>query len=114
MLFRSTEKQDGAIEISNGNGVSRMARDMGSYLKRRGYNVVRFTNAGNFNLANARIYFMGPHEKLARRIASEFPEIKEVKRIKRLDRPNLKVKVIIGKDLTKYRQIFREDVRIWG
>lgn len=105
----SKKTEAGAIEISNGNGIRGMAKQMGSYLKRRGYKITRYTNAGSFNYSQARIYFVGPHEKLARQIASEFPEIQKIKAIKHLDRKNLKVKVIIGKDLAQYRQKFRED-----
>lgn len=105
----SRKKGEGAIEISNGNGIRGMAKKMGTYLKRRGYRIARYTNAGSFNYSKARIYYLSSHENLAMQVASEFPEIEVIKGIKRLDRKNLKVKVIIGKDLAQYRQKFRED-----
>jgi len=52
----SEKKLPGAVEICNANGVRQMAKEVGSYLKNRGYNVVRLTNAGKKIYPRARIY----------------------------------------------------------
>lgn len=98
----------GAIEISNGNGVRWMARDFGAYLKTRGFQVARLTNAKRFNKAHTSIFYVGSYENLARQVSLEIPAGSEVRQVKRLDRPKLKVKVLLGKDL-KSKQISRED-----
>ncbi len=103
------KKLPGAIEICNANGVRQMAKGAGSYLKSRGYNVIRLTNAGKKIYPRARIYYVGPNEKLARQIAADIPEIKEIKRIKKMDKPDIKVKVVLGKDLRAYQSKFREN-----
>jgi hypothetical protein len=105
----SEKKLPGAVEICNGNGIRQMAKEVGSYLKNRGYNVDRLTNTGKKIYPLGRIYYVGPNEKLARQIASDIPEIKEIKRIKKMDKPNIKVKVVLGKDLKAHQDKFRED-----
>ena len=95
------------IEISNGNGASHMARDIAEYLKAKGFNVVRLTNADNFNHAEGSIVFEKEYEELAGKIAGAIPHIKDVKQTGKLDRPNVKVKIVVGKDLVSHREEFR-------
>jgi Flp pilus assembly protein TadD len=95
------------IEISNGNGASRMARDIAEYLKAKGFTVVRLTNADNFNHAEGSIVFEKEYEELAGQIAGAIPHIKDVKQTGKLDRPNVKVKVVVGKDLVTHREEFK-------
>ena len=95
------------IEISNGNGASHMARDIAEYLKAKGFTVVRLTNADNFNHAEGSIVFEKEYEELAGQIAGAIPHIKDVKQTGKLDRPNVKVKVVVGKDLVSHREEFR-------
>lgn len=95
------------IEISNGNGARHMARDIAEYLKVKGFNVVRLTNADNFNHAEGSIVFEKEYEDLAGKIAGQFPQIKDVKQTGKMDRPNVKVKVVVGKDLVAHRQDYR-------
>ena len=95
------------IEISNGNGASHMARDIAEYLKAKGFTVVRLTNADNFNHAEGSIVFEKEYEELAGRIAGAIPHIKDVKQTGKMDRPNVKVKVVVGKDLVSHREEFK-------
>ena len=95
------------IEISNGNGASHMARDIAEYLKAKGFTVVRLTNADNFNHAEGSIVFEKEYEELAGQIAGAIPHIKDVKQTGKLDRPNVKVKVVVGKDLVSHREEFK-------
>ena len=93
------------IELSNGNGVRNMARTMGRYLKDRGYNVVRFTNADHFNHARARIYYSSEeYIDTVRRLAGEFPGEWQFRKVDGFDRPGVKVKVLLGKNLIRYRE----------
>ena len=95
------------IEVSNGNGASHMARDIAEYLKAKGFAVVRLTNADSFNHAEGSIVYEKEYEELAGQIAGAIPHIKDVKKTGKLDRPNVKVKVVVGKDLVSHREEFR-------
>ena len=95
--------QDGGIEVSNGNGRTNMARKVGGFLKKRGFEVVRYTNADSFNYRSASIYYNKDYAGVARRIAKAMPEIKNIKEMKELERPDVKVKVLIGKNLIRHK-----------
>jgi tetratricopeptide (TPR) repeat protein len=95
------------IEVSNGNGATHMARDIAEYLRAKGFKVVRLTNADNFNHAEGSVVFEKEYEELAGQIAGVIPHIKDVKQTGKLDRPNVKVKVVVGKDLVSHREEFR-------
>jgi tetratricopeptide (TPR) repeat protein len=96
------------IEVSNGNGFSGMAKQIGTYLKGRGFNVVRLTNAPRFDYSEASIYYCeNDYKGVAIKIAEQMPEIKNVRQIKAIDRPNVKVVVLVGRDLVQNRQKFQ-------
>jgi tetratricopeptide (TPR) repeat protein len=95
------------VEISNGNGVNRMARRVGNYLKEKGFNVVRLTNANNFSYSETQIYFHKGHGDDARQLAEQIiSKLENMKELKQLDRPNIKIKVIIGRDLISKNKSF--------
>ena len=87
------------IEISNGNGVNRMAKKVGDYLKTRGHEVKRLTNSKNFNHGKSKVYYQEGHSREARHIADQLPKVDEIVGVKKLDRADIQVKVLLGKDL---------------
>ena len=95
------------IEISNGNGVRHMARRVGGYLKKKGYEVTRLTNAQHFQFADTTIYYCSDNLQDAYQVAKEIPGWNEMKKVVNLGRPSIKVKVLIGKDLVPYDNFFR-------
>ena len=97
------------IEISNGNGVNRMARRVGDYLKSKGLKVVRLTNADNFNYSGTAVFYCSGFGREADCIAGQLEVLEAVKEIKKLDRPNINVKVLIGKDLIPRNKTFEAD-----
>lgn len=97
-----------AIEISNGNGINNMARNVAAYLRLKGYRVVRCTNAGHFNHARTEILYQKDARQLGNRIAGEIWETAHMKEVNKLDRPNLKVKVVVGRDMAGKKRIFEE------
>ncbi len=99
--------RDIGIEISNGNGKRHMARDIGKYLKFRGFRVVRLTNAGHYNHAKGRIYYEKDYRAVADEIAAKIPELSILQEMKRSVRPNVKVKVVLGKDLITGNRNYR-------
>ncbi|MDI6754825.1 MAG: LytR C-terminal domain-containing protein, partial [Thermodesulfobacteriota bacterium] len=96
------------IEISNGNGVNRMARIVGGYLKEKGLTVSRLTNDKNFNHSKTRIFYLKGHQEAAYHVSLNLPVPKNVEEIKHFDRPNIKVKVLIGKDLVISKILLEE------
>jgi Tfp pilus assembly protein PilF len=87
------------IEISNGNGVNRMAKNVGEYLKTQGHDVKRLTNAKNFNYGKSKVYYQEGHSQEARQVADQLPKVDEFIGVKKLDRPDIQVKILIGKDM---------------
>jgi lipoprotein NlpI len=53
------------IEISNGNGVYKMARNMGSYFKLKGFNIHRLSNADHFDYQRTRIFYSDGQRQVA-------------------------------------------------
>ncbi len=94
------------VEISNGNGVNRNARKVGNYLKGKGLNVIRLTNANHFRHAGTRIYYRKEYSEVADYVAEQLPVLQDMIELKRFDRPNVKVKVLIGKDLIPHNKLF--------
>jgi tetratricopeptide (TPR) repeat protein len=97
--------RDAGIEISNGSGVNRMARDMGDYLKERGFNVVRLTNADHFNYADGSIFCRKGYCDRAYEIAMWLPGVQDIRETERLDRERVKIKILIGKNQSRYRSL---------
>jgi tetratricopeptide (TPR) repeat protein len=95
------------IEISNGNGVRHMARRVGGYLKKKGYEVTRLTNAQHFQFADTTIYYCSGNLQDAYQVAKEIPGWNKMTKVANLGRPSIKVKVLIGKDLVPYDSLFR-------
>ena len=96
------------IEISNGNGVRHMAKDVGSFLKKQGFNVVRLTNADHFRHGKASVYYRGDAEFTALRVKSAIPGITHMKKVGGFDRDDVQVKVLVGRDLAGERKTFKE------
>jgi Flp pilus assembly protein TadD len=94
------------IEISNGNGVERMARKMANYLRQNGIKVVRLTNADNFRYLKTRVYYLKGNSEAACHVAYQIPGSPDVEMVKTFDRPNIRIKVLVGKDLIPYQKSF--------
>ncbi len=96
------------IEISNGNGVNGMAKRVGNYLKRKGYKVVRLTNADNFNHTETIIYYQMEYLQDAYHVAQQIPGYQNMGKTNRFDRHNVNIKLLIGKDIISYNKMFSE------
>jgi len=92
------------IEVSNGNGINGMARRVGQYLKTRGLEVSRLTNANHFNYRVSKIYYQEGYQEAASHLAAQLPALDAMEETKRFDRPNIKIKLLIGKDLIPYQR----------
>jgi hypothetical protein len=95
------------IEVSNGNGVNRMARRVGEYLRSKGFLPVRLTNAENFNQPKTRIYYSRGYHDEACKLAFHLPENHGIEMISRPPIGNAVIRVVIGKDIAPYRSLFQ-------
>ena len=98
--------KDAGIEISNGNGAYRMAKKVGDYLKEKGLKVTRLTNADNFNHSGTKIIYQKEYDKAAEEVAEHIPVYQIKEPAEKLDRPNIRVKILIGKDLIPHHKTF--------
>lgn len=104
---RLSSIKEAGIEISNGNGVNRMARRVGNYLKERGLSVVRLTNANHFKHRETKIFYREGYDEAAEHVGEQLPVFQGTE-VRQLDRQNVKVKVLIGKDLVPYNKMFKD------
>jgi tetratricopeptide (TPR) repeat protein len=101
-------RREVGIEVSNGNGVNQMAKRVGIYLRKKGYQVDRLTNSKPFNHGQTRIYYQEGNWETALGLADELPIYYDFIELKRLDRPSIQVKIVLGKDMIPYDNKFRE------
>ena len=97
-----------AIEISNGNGINNMARQVGEYLKQKGFNVVRYTNADSFDHSATTIQYQKEGAETIQELRNELPEIQELQKVSRMDRQHVKVKLIMGRDPIPRKDMFAQ------
>ncbi len=83
-----------------------MARRMGNFLRNKGYNVVRLTNADNFNHTETIIYYQMEYLHDAYHVAQQIPGYQNMGKRERFDRSNINIKVLIGKDTAPYNKMF--------
>lgn len=89
----------GAVEISNGNGVTGMARRSATFLRNEGFTISRITNAANFNFAESRIFYQQGYAELARSLAEALPGAQDIEPETRPSRRGIGVRVVLGKDV---------------
>jgi tetratricopeptide (TPR) repeat protein len=100
------------IEISNGNGVRHMARNMGIYLNPKGFNTNRLTNADHFNYPETKIYYQRGYEQEALRLAKEIPGRQEIPNLIEQNRlMRRSIKVLIGKDLVPFHKYIMSNIK---
>lgn len=104
--FETSHNGKLAIEISNGNGVNNMARTVGDYLKGRGFRVTRLTNAAYFNHAETKIFYQKEYHEGADQVAEQLPVFQSKEETEKFDRPSIKIKILIGKDLVPHKKSF--------
>ena len=102
---------DVGMEVSNGNGVSNMAKNMGLYLDQRGFHIVRLTNADNFKHSKTTVYYKKGFDEATRELAEQLPEIPELQEVKSFDRPNIGMRIVIGKDIMANRKAVQKENR---
>ena len=82
------------VEISNGNGVYRMARRMRSYLRKMGIERIRISNARHFNYAKSKIYYPKGYLDDADHLARLIPGNQDTEKVAEPNSPNIKIRKI--------------------
>ena len=95
---------DFEVEISNGNGVNRMARRLGHFLKEKNFNVTRLTNADHFNYKKSEILYSHGYEAEAKRVEKYLPGQHQLRKTNGLERSFVKLKVVIGEDIIHFNR----------
>ncbi|MCO6428429.1 LytR C-terminal domain-containing protein [Nitrosomonas communis] len=86
------------IEISNGNGVTGMARNIATFLKQFGFDNARLTNHQTFQQAQTEIHYHPGAYTFAEQISQIMPG--QVKIIENNElRADIKLKILLGKDI---------------
>ena len=79
------------------------------FLTENKFKVVRFTNADNFNHEESQIFYKKGYQNTAAQINQEVPVSLNQQEVKNFDRPNIKVKLLIGKDVIPYKKNFSKN-----
>jgi tetratricopeptide (TPR) repeat protein len=97
---------DEGVEVSNGNGVPHMARDVGRFLSGNGVRVVALTNAAHFNHFITTVYHPKGYRDNAVVVARKLPGLQNVREADRPASRNAKIRVLIGRDLINQQSRF--------
>ena len=79
-----------------------MAKRVGNYFEKHGLNVSRLTNAEHFNFKETKIFYLRPYLHDAFIVAQNSPGWQNMKEVDEIKQQNIKIKVLIGKDLIPY------------
>lgn len=100
------------IEVSNGNGVRRMARNVGHYLKGNGIKVSRLTNADHFDHDKTVIYYRENFYDEASRINNLLQKFSKQGHLIESSLVRDPIRVLIGKDLVPFKDHFMPPVNV--
>ncbi len=99
----SENHSNGAVEVSNGNGVTGMAGRSADYFRGHGFNIRRITNAKNFYFDNSVIFYREGYLLVAKELARVIPGAQNIEKVDSLERASIGVRVLLGKDLANVR-----------
>ena len=103
-LQNSLKGSTQGIEVSNGNGVTGMARNVATQLSNAGFGQARLTNHQTFKQVQTEIYHRVSAHELAERITHLLPG--QVKLIESDDlRADINLKVLLGQDIVKNKEL---------
>lgn len=94
------------IEVSNGNGVRHMAKNVGDFLAGKGFILMYLSNADHFNHVGTSIYYTKENVDEAYRLAQELPGQQTLEEVQDIRNGNAGIRVRIGRDLTDNLSLF--------
>ncbi|MBI3223307.1 MAG: tetratricopeptide repeat protein [Nitrosomonadales bacterium] len=87
-----------SIEVSNGNGVTGMARKVAGFLDSEGYARAHLTNQKPFKVASSQVQYRSGYREQALSLASTLPGQPGIVQVDNL-RSDISLRVLLGKDL---------------
>ncbi|WP_419176056.1 LytR C-terminal domain-containing protein [Desulfosediminicola sp.] len=95
-LYQKTET---GVEVSNGNGVTGMARRSSELFVDYGFKVRRITNARNFQFDDSVIYYRDGYFGVAEELSHFIPGDQKLEQVDSLGRAAIGVRVLLGNDM---------------
>jgi tetratricopeptide (TPR) repeat protein len=96
------------MEVSNGNGVRRMAKDVGDYLSGNGFVLYYLSNAGSFSHEVTKIYYAKGYLREAYVLAQKLPGKQSLEEVGEIKNGNAQLSILIGKDLIPRLSFFKK------
>jgi tetratricopeptide (TPR) repeat protein len=106
---RQSLSDDVEIQISNGNGVRHFARRVGSYLTKKGFKVTSLKNEPRFNKLKTKIYYCDGYLQDAYSLAKQIPQHQEVVKVTGFKNRDIKIRIVVGKDMASYYKMFKAE-----
>ena len=95
------------IEVKNGNGVNRMARRVGDYLRNSDFVLMYLSNADHFDHKYSKIYFVSGYLSEAYQLAQKLPGLQTLEEVTSIKDGNAEISILIGTDLVPYDAQFK-------
>jgi Flp pilus assembly protein TadD len=95
------------IEVSNGNGLRHMAKQVGHYLKGGAFVLMYLSNADHFNYDRTTIYYTGGHLAEAFELSQKLPGDQFMQQVAVIREGNADISILIGKDLVPHREALK-------
>lgn len=96
------------IEVSNGNGVRHMAKQVGHFLKEQNVIIMYLSNADHFNYHDTSIFYTKGNLREALRLSQKLPGRQEIQEVAEIRKGNADISVLIGKDLVPHLDALKE------
>lgn len=109
LQIADVEKELGSglnIEVSNGNGVRHMARDVGNYLHGMGFIPKYLRNARHFRYEQTKIYYATGYLREAYLLADILPGWQSLEEVAEIRDGKAGISILIGKDLAPHLDFF--------
>lgn len=92
-----------AVEVSNGNGTTGMAKRSAAFLRSHGFTVRSITNAKHFRFEESVIYYKEGFQQAAKDLAAIIPGAQNLEEVETMAKTSVGIKVVLGKDLVTMR-----------
>ena len=94
------------IEVTNGNGVRRMARNVGKFLRGKDVALMYLSNAPHFRHQETVIYYAPGYLKEAYELAQRLPGRQTLEEVTAIRNGNAEISILVGRDLVPHRKRF--------
>jgi len=94
------------MEVSNGNGVRHMAKNVGNYLGGNGFVLYYLTNARHFRHEETKIYYAKGFLREASLLAQKLPGRQSLEEVDEIREGKAEISIVIGKDMVHHLDLF--------